>query len=273
MKLIRSRSENDTEILADLLAPLNLGSWQYHPVAGSTNDLAMAWAQKGAPDWSLVIADEQTAGRGRYDRGWVTKPGSALAISLVLRPSTSETAYLPRFTALAALGLIRALAGLGLEGQIKWPNDILLAEKKVGGVLVEVDWQGELLRSLVVGMGVNVNDEALPDPEDLRYPAISAAQARGERVDRWALLADTLKAMIELRTVIQKSVFLEAWNHRLAFRDQWVQLTFPGTKTANVKILNITNKGQLEVETADGNALTVVAGEIGMSPQKDERGS
>ena len=270
MKPFRCNQKNDLDILSSLLAPLNLGAWQYHTVVGSTNDLAMGWAQKGAPDWSLVIADEQTAGRGRAERGWVTKPGGGLAISLVLRPSADEVAYFPRFTALAALGLIRALAVLGLEGQIKWPNDILLSGKKVAGVLVEADWQEDSLQSLVVGMGVNVNIEALPDAGGLRYPAISVEQTMGESVDRWALLVDTLREMMALRQDLPKAAFMEAWNQRLAFRDQWIQVNMPGTKSARVKLLCISHEGQLVVETADGKTVQVVAGEIEMSSQCKE---
>ena len=93
------------EKLAAGLEGLGLGAWQYYPSVGSTNDLALDWAHAGAPDWALVIADAQTAGRGRGDRTWETKPGG-LAISLVLRPTTQEIEHLTRFTALAGLGLL-----------------------------------------------------------------------------------------------------------------------------------------------------------------------
>ncbi len=250
--------------LSNLLASLGFGRWRYYPTVGSTNDVAKAWAQGGAPDWSLVIADEQTAGRGRYSRKWVTKPGGALAFSLVLRPTREEAAHMPRFSALAALGLIKALEGLGLPGQIKWPNDILLDGKKVAGVLVEADWQDGELQSLVLGMGVNVAKEAVPGDRELRYPAISVSQAKGEIVDRWVLLVEILKGMKALRKEIAGKNFIALWNKHLAFRDQWVQMRFLEKEAARVKILYLQNEGKLIVETEDSGIVAVSTGEIEM---------
>ena len=261
----------DQEILSQYLDPLGLSGWQFHSVVGSTNDLALTWAKEGAEDWSLVLADSQTAGRGRGAREWETKPGTSLALSLVLRPSPLEVAYFPRFTALAALGLIRALAGLGLDGEIKWPNDILLQKKKVAGVLVEADWRGSLLQALVVGLGVNITPDAVPNPERLRYPAISVTSAAGKPVDRWALLAEILTAMMDLRSLVTDDEFVEAWNRHLAFRNELIGFQFSEGDVRPVTVLGMAGDGRLSLKEADGKIRHVVTGEIVVSDQSSEK--
>lgn len=255
----------DEAKIKHILEGLHLGGWQYHPCVGSTNDLALAWAKRGAPDWSLVLADTQTAGRGRAGRQWVTQPGSALAISLVLRPTPAEEAHIPRFTALAALGLVRTLAPRGLRAKLKWPNDVLLAGQKAAGVLVEADWQGERLDALVVGMGVNVTPESVPEPDLLRYPAISVSDIYGAPVDRWELLRDILLEIMALRRSLPEETFLEAWNNALAFRGDWVRFRQPGGVPQRVKILRVDSEGGLLYETREGHTESALAGEILMA--------
>ncbi len=254
----------DRNRLSTVLAPLGLGAWRYLPVVTSTNDIAMVWAEEGAPDWSLVLADEQTAGRGREGRVWFTTPGSALAMSVVLRLEQYETMVVERFTALAALGLVHALDTLGLQAAIKWPNDILLVNKKVGGVLVEADWQGDRLMSLVVGMGVNITPDAIPPAESLRYPATSVASAAGASVDRWSLLADILRHMQHLRTYITADAFMQEWNQHLAFRGEWVWFRHSSGLVKKVSLLGVTSDGHLAIEKENGESEIVLSGEIVM---------
>ena len=109
------------------LSKLPLGDIRYFDSIGSTNDEALAWAATDAPDLSLVIADEQTAGRGRLDRKWFTPKGTALAFSLILRPTAAERPHLSRTVGLAALAVADSLRTRGLAAQIKWPNDILIS--------------------------------------------------------------------------------------------------------------------------------------------------
>ncbi len=255
----------NSDRLSSILNPLGLGAWRYLPVVTSTNDLAIQWADEGAPDWSLVLADEQTAGRGRGGRVWFTTPGSALAMSLVLRLELPETMVVERFTALAALGLVHALDALGLEAEIKWPNDILLMNKKVGGVLVEADWQDDTLMSLVVGVGVNITPDAVPPAESLRYPATSVASAAGAAVDRWSLLGDILRHMQHLRTYITTDAFMQEWNQHLAFRGEWVWFRHSTGLVEKVRLLGVTSDGQLSIEKENGEGENVVAGEIVMN--------
>ena len=255
------------EDLKPYLDPLPLGGWKYHARVGSTNDLALAWAAEDAPDWALVVAEEQTAGRGRADRRWVTLPGAALAFSLVLRPSAQETANVPRFTALGALGLIQALKKLGYTAEIKWPNDILLEGRKAAGVLVEASWQAGTLEALVLGMGVNVGEDSVPWTEDLRYPATSVEEALGKPADRWALLADTLRAMMDTRKTLTEDAFLQMWHDNMAFIGEWVSFRFPGVEPQPMIVQGVTPAGELMLEGMNGERVDAVAGEIVMCYQ------
>src|SRR5271169_6463108 len=108
------------------LRDLPLGGLRFFESIGSTNDEALAWASQDASDLSIVIADEQTSGRGRLGRKWFTPPKSALAFSLILRPAADEIRYPARVTGLGALALTDAVSKFGLRAQIKWPNDVLL---------------------------------------------------------------------------------------------------------------------------------------------------
>jgi BirA family biotin operon repressor/biotin-[acetyl-CoA-carboxylase] ligase len=257
-----------TDDLTPYLQSLSLGAWRYFPSVGSTNDIALAWAREDAPDWALVVADAQTAGRGRNGRCWMTMPGSSLAISLVLRPSPQEVSFFARFTALGALGLMRALSGLGLKAELKWPNDILLASKKVAGVLVEADWQADRVEAVVIGMGVNITSESAPPSEGLRYPATAVETVLGAQVDRWALLAETLKAMRAYRTILAEEAFMRAWNERLAFTHEWVRFSTSEGRWQRVKVLGVRPDGQLALAHEDGQQAIAALGEILIHPEE-----
>ncbi|MFN2194988.1 MAG: biotin--[acetyl-CoA-carboxylase] ligase, partial [Anaerolineales bacterium] len=162
----------DQNELAARLASLPIPEIRYFPTVGSTNDLAAEWAARGAPEFSLVVADEQTAGRGRAGRQWHTPPGAALAFSLVLRPQDQPNLDIPRLTALGSLAVCTALIDdYALPAQIKWPNDVLVNGKKLCGVLVEAAWQAGSIKYAVLGTGVNVAAAAVPQGVSLAFPA------------------------------------------------------------------------------------------------------
>ena len=157
--------------LRKALSSVPIGELRYFDSIGSTNDEALTWASQGATDLSMVIADEQTAGRGRSRRKWFTPPGSALAFSLILRPSKVELVFPTRITGLGALALTDALLPIGLAPKIKWPNDILIKGRKVAGILVESVWSGDVLLASILGMGVNVLKASTPPKDGIGFPS------------------------------------------------------------------------------------------------------
>ena len=248
--------------LTTYLTPLDLSDWRYYAEVGSTNDIALDWALAGAKDYSLVIADTQSAGRGRENRRWVTQPGAALAMSLILRPGQAERGFIPRFTALPALALIEVLEKIGVEAQLKWPNDVLITGKKVAGVLVEADWQADQLVALVVGMGVNVSPESVPSADVLRYPATCIESELGVEVDRWAILASILHTLKRGREILPTEDFINVWNNSLAFKGDWVNFRFSDDQPRQAQVSSVQADGRLSLRMSDGDYLDVVAGEI-----------
>jgi BirA family biotin operon repressor/biotin-[acetyl-CoA-carboxylase] ligase len=177
----------------DAAALATLAGWSVEVVeaAGSTNALVGARARSGAPEGLVVVAEHQTAGRGRLDRVWVTPPRAALTFSVLLRPAVTERRWplLPLLAGLAVLEGVEAEAGLSCR--LKWPNDVLHAERKVAGLLVErVETPDG--PAAVVGIGLNVSTSADELPVET---ATSLVAAGAGDVDRTALLGSILSAL------------------------------------------------------------------------------
>jgi len=256
---------NRTEIERDL-SSLPLGAFRYFDTIGSTNDEALAWASQGAPDLSLVIADEQTHGRGRMERKWFTPPHSALALSLILRPTTIERAHPSRTTGLLALSLAESLLQLGLAPQIKWPNDVLLGGRKVAGILVESSWMGEMLDAMILGMGVNVLKASIPPAHQLLFPATSIETELGHPVERGGLLRGILTRVLDWRPKLGTDAFLEAWEEQLAFRGQQVQVEGRSGDPIIGELLGLETDGSLRLQNEHGRSVTVRFGEVHLRP-------
>lgn len=265
----------DQRSLEACLADLPLPDWRYFASLASTNDEALRWAEDGAPELALVIADEQTAGRGRAGRRWVTAPGSSLAFSLIFHPPQCEPPLLPRYTALGAVAVCSALSGrYALEPKIKWPNDVLLADCKVGGVLAEAHWDGERLKAVILGIGINVAPdsvrEAVLPRQALNFPAACVEAVFGRKVHRQELLHETLRQVIYWRERLESSEFLQEWESRLALRGEWVRLSQgeglrggPQPKTVSEgQVLGLAPDGSLKLLTRSGKVVTVQVGEI-----------
>ena len=252
--------------LNKLLSKLPIGDMKYFDSIGSTNDEALAWAAKDAKDLFLVVADEQTAGRGRLDRKWFTPPGTALAFSLILRPSAAERPHLSRMVGLAALSVTGSLLARGLSPQIKWPNDILLNECKVAGILIESVWSGEDVDCIVVGTGVNILKGAVPATDMLLFPATSLEDALGYLVERAEVLHDVLAALIGLRPQISTDEFMAKWEKLLAYRDRQVQVERGGEGSMIGNISGLDKDGSLRLRDQDGKSLTVQFGDVRLRP-------
>jgi len=248
------------------LSSLPLGGLRYFDSTGSTNDEALKWASEGASDLSLVISDEQTAGRGRSGRKWYSPPRSALACSLILRPSPAELKYPARITGLGALALIDSLRVLGLFPQIKWPNDVLINGRKVAGILVESDWLGNNLKACVLGLGVNVLKASTPPPESMAFPATCIEVELGHPLDRIELLKEILSALFKWRNKVSGDEFIQAWEDALAFRDQQVQVITDSQPPVTGELIGLEPNGNLRVRSLDGNLHLMQFGEIHLRP-------
>ena len=256
--------------LREKLAGLGIPELRYFETIGSTNDEAMAWAEKGAPDFALGVADRQTHGRGRLGRHWVTNPGAALAFSVVFRPQPVEMAYVAQFSPLGGLGVASALESLGLAAQIKWPNDVLANRKKLCGILAEAVWSGAELRGLVLGIGVNVAPESVPPAAEVMFPATCVESELGRTVDRLALLRSILREIQAWRRGLGKNEFLAAWEAHLAFRGEMVKVDPPGAAPVLGRLVGVDAQGDLRLRQENGEDVLLAAGDVHLRPEPGE---
>lgn len=255
--------------LKKTLSKLNIGSLRYFDSIGSTNDEALAWAATGAADLAIVIADEQTQGRGRLNRKWFTPKGSALAFSLILRPSARDVLrqHLSRTVGLAALSIADSCSTLGLAPRIKWPNDILLDSKKTAGILIETVWSGEDVDSLVIGMGINMYKTSVPPVDLLQFPATSIEDELGkEPPGREEFLVGILTSFINWRERMQSDEFINAWEEILAFHGEQVQVQAGGEAPITGKLLGLESDGSLRLGSIHDKSIIVQFGDVSLRP-------
>lgn len=251
--------------VARALAGLRLG----HPAhvfaqIGSTNDEAKRLAAEGAPEGTLVLADTQTAGRGRAGRTWHTPPGAALALSLVLRPALPAQ-HAARLTMLAGVAVCAALEIVAdLRPALKWPNDILLGGRKAGGILVESGLAGDRLDYAVVGLGLNVS--AAPPPAQVELPATALEAEAGRALDRLTLLAAILAALdAHYPGLAEGHALRAAWQARLAWLGQpVVARTAEGELTGLAE--GVDADGALLVRLASGEQQRLLAADVRLRP-------
>ena len=271
----------DQTSLETTLAELPVPSVRYFPTLDSTNDEAWRWVEAGAPDGALVIAEEQTAGRGRFHRHWVTVARSSLAFSLVLLLPPIDPHFYSRLTGVGALAVCQAFRTLySLPALVKWPNDILVNERKAGGVLVEARWSGEDLVAAVIGIGINIAPESVsPDvlpPHSLSFSATCIEGALGHPVDRMELLHTILKEFFGWLPRLTSSEFMHAWEDLLAYRGQWVELsagevgasqpTASRSQVITGKLIGLDEDGSLQLQVYAGELLTVQVGDVRLRP-------
>lgn len=176
----------------------SLGRQIYHlRSSGSTNQVALELGRQGCPEGTLVVAEEQTAGKGRWQRSWFSPAGTGIWMSLVLRPPLAPY-RVPQMTLVIGVSCAQAIYGrLGLRPGIKWPNDIVYGGRKLCGILVEMEAAAEQLHFLVAGIGINVNQEPADFPPGLRDTAASLRMIAGRPVERLPLVRRLLEALEE----------------------------------------------------------------------------
>lgn len=234
--------------------------FRYYERIGSTNDAALDWLEHDAPVGALVIADEQSAGRGRRGRSWQTPPGAALALSVILRPGTR---WLSRVTMLGGLAVCELAENLGCDDVgIKWPNDVQIAGKKVSGILCEATWSGERLCGAVLGIGINVRTDF--QGTALAATATSLESAIGARLDRSQLAGGLTNRILHWQRRIETDALFDSWRSRLNVLGQWVN-----AGGAAGKALDVTADGALLVVNERGERHTVHVGELAPLAEED----
>lgn len=230
----------------------------YYPRVTSTMDVAREEARKGTDTGTVVIAGDQTEGRGRIKRTWLSPKGN-IAFSVVLYP---EVSYLPFLVVIAALAVARSIEEItGLETQIKWPNDILIGKKKVSGILIENEVKRKKVLYAIVGIGINT-DVTPVQKESSALPATCLKDELGGNVIRTNIIKQILQEMERLYLELPVSEpMLREWRDRLVTLGRSVRVCSDGTTLEGVAEA-VDATGSLLLRYADGSSTTIVAGDV-----------
>ena len=236
---------------------------EYHASLGSTNVRARLLAEEGAPEGTLVVAETQTAGRGRKGRSWASPPGKNLYFTILLRPSFVPDRA-PMLTLVMALSVRDAIEEVcGCESAIKWPNDIVLNGRKITGILTEMNVQSDYIDYVVVGVGVNVKEQEFE--ADLADRAASLEGELHRSVSRALLLEKILEHFEQnyglFLEKLDLSLLQERYNACLINRNREVEVLEPAGSYRG-RAEGIDAKGRLLVRLADNGLKEIYAGEV-----------
>lgn len=232
-------------------------------VVESTNTEANRLAREGAPEGTVIVANAQTRGRGRLGRSWVSPPGNGLYLSIILRPGCPPD-WFPRLTLTAGVAVASAIQETGMRPQLKWPNDILIAGRKVGGILIETVFDNRQIGSAILGIGINVNTEQDEFPISVRNLATSLRLSLDKPVSRIHLLQTLLHQLEEWYEFFCTGDFetiLEAWCQFDNTLGRMVKVFLPERRLVGVAEA-LESDGTLLVRDKRGCLHRVVAGDV-----------
>jgi BirA family biotin operon repressor/biotin-[acetyl-CoA-carboxylase] ligase len=243
---------------AELAGTVFAGKLHFSHLTGSTNSDAVGAARLGAPHGSVYFSDEQLAGRGRGNHGWISAAGEGLYVSVLLRPliSIAHLAFLPFSAGLAAADAIHTVSSLDVD--LRWPNDLLIGPRKTGGILVEanIDSKGlphAVVPYAVVGIGINVHQRAFP--LDLATPATSLDLEANRRISRQDLLVALLKSLEQEVLALAHPNAAKEVAARVEKASTWIRgrrVEVHGPQACSGVTAGLDENGFLRVATAEG---------------------
>jgi BirA family transcriptional regulator, biotin operon repressor / biotin---[acetyl-CoA-carboxylase] ligase len=230
----------------------------------STNTYAARLAAGDAPDGTLVVAEHQTKGRGRLGRNWVSPAGMNIYASIILRPRIVP-ADAPMITLAASVALVKAVRGLyGINAGIKWPNDMLIGGRKAAGILTEMSADPDMVRHVVLGVGIDVNMPMREFPREIRDISTSIMFALGRKVNRAELLRGFISEFERCYLPLvsgEKAKLLDEWRSLSGMLgDRVVVTTLTGT--IDGVAMDIDDGGRLLVRTDGGDTVIVTSGDV-----------
>lgn len=235
----------------------------YLECVDSTNTYALHLGEEGAEDGTVVIAEEQTGGRGRRGRVWETQKGKNIMMSLLLRPQIRPE-HASRLTLVMAMAVVQGIReATGLEAKIKWPNDAVINGRKICGILTEMCAEPHKVHHVVIGCGINVNQTTFPE-ETCQY-AGSLCLEKGEPVSRTEVIHAVLDAFTSLYEIFLETEDLsrlkDTYNSCCINCGQQIQVLEPGNAYSGTAE-GINDRGELIVKKTDGEIVCVYAGEV-----------
>lgn len=252
-----------------LRAVLGNRPFRLFDTVASTQDIARNWALSEAPPrmGAVVIAEHQTAGRGRQGRGWHSPPGTSIMTSVIVRPVLPPERF-TRLTMAAGLAVLDALPqALQSASTLKWPNDVLLRGRKVAGILCEAAWLGETLQAVVIGIGINVRVDFTGT--GLSSTATSIEPELRAKVNRTDILARLLTRLDHWVSFAGEPVLLDAYRHRLGTLGKRVRVYTDPYKSQSewygAIAEGIEEDGALRVKLDSGEVRLILAGNVGLA--------
>lgn len=236
----------------------------YYEACPSTQPIAHEMAQNGAVEGTVVVAETQLGGKGRMARPWASTAYKGIWMSVITRPTLAPQEA-PQMTLVAAVAITRAIEEVtSMTPQIKWPNDLLLNGKKITGILTELQADPDLVKSIIIGIGINVNQDKADFPEELSTIATSLKIEKGEAINRAKLIATVLKYLEQYTDLYVSNGFKpikllwESYANTIGKHVRAVMLK----ETVEGKAIGITEEGMLELQLADGTIRGIYSGDI-----------
>lgn len=256
--------------LLSALSGLNFGTALNYDIyrfgkIDSTNSYLLELGDKGFPEGTVAVADEQTSGRGRFARRWEAEPLSSLLFSILLRPVflNRDEVFILTFSASVAVAEAIEIV-TGVKTELKWPNDVLIHGRKACGILLESDFEGEKLNYVVIGIGLNVNQAVFPD--EIKTKAVSLSMAAGRSFDREELLSSILLRFKEVYESLKERDFysiMKRWRDKCLMFGKRIKFSVAGKEIEGV-LEEVTDDGAVSVRTSSG-VLKFIAGEMTIS--------
>ncbi len=261
------RPELSIEEIRDRLAALDLtigNDILFFPVTASTNTVAAALAANGQKDGTVIIADSQTEGRGRRGRTWVSPPGRNLYLSIILRPcmQPKDAAMLTLLSAVACASAIQKLSSIPVS--IKWPNDLMAAGKKIGGILTEMKTDAGRIDYAVIGIGININLDSCDMPDHIMNTATSVMLQAGEHQSRTQYAVEIIKSLNYWYTILLESgkgAIIDSWKRLSSTLGHVVTVTLGDTEVRGLAE-GIDTDGLLMLKLEDNSVVRISAGDV-----------
>lgn len=264
-QLLRAPERIQLEALRARLSGTPFGNdIQWFDTVHSTQDVAHQALLAGGEEGTIILAETQTAGRGRLGRAFYSPPGKSIYMSVLLKPDV-PLQRAPQMTLLLSVALCRAIRKeTGANATIKWPNDILIEGRKVVGILVETILEANTVKAMVAGIGINTNMRERDFPEELREKATSLMEAAGKPVSREALIGEFFEQFGSLYELYKSEGFAPIkvlWEALTSTLHNAVEVT-SGTHVVRGVAEAITEEGALLVRDAEGKLHTMYSGEL-----------
>ena len=237
------------------------GKFHYFEKVDSTNRIAKELADDGAKEGTVVICETQSGGRGRLSRTWIS-PRGGLWFSFILRPQISPKRA-PMVTLLTGVAVAKAIRGFGLDAKIKWPNDVLINERKVSGILTEMDTNSDVVNYIVVGVGINANVDRTVFLEELKDRATSLKEELKTEISRIELMQSFLQELEHYYTSFKNKNYecvISEWKRLSGTLGGHVRIETPAEEIEG-EAIDINSDGALILEQSDGSKKTIFAGD------------